>query len=65
MRATIEEIVALSGYAMLKFAESSEMHIGRWHVDIFPLGWFLIGLSVGVVLLLLVLLGWRLFRNPH
>jgi hypothetical protein len=65
MRATIEEIVALSGYAMLKFAESSEMHIGRWHVDIFPLGWFLIGMSVLVVLAIVGLLGWRVLRNSH
>ncbi len=39
------------------------MHIGRWHLDIFPFGWFLIGLSVLVVLALLGLLGWRVFRN--
>jgi hypothetical protein len=41
------------------------MHIGRWHVDIFPLGWFLIGLSVLVVLALFGLLGWRVFRNSN
>jgi len=41
------------------------MLIGRWHVDIFPLGWVLIGLSVLVVLAVLGLLGWRVFRNSN
>jgi hypothetical protein len=30
------------------------MRIGRWHVDIFPVGWFLISLSTLVVLALIV-----------
>jgi predicted negative regulator of RcsB-dependent stress response len=39
------------------------MLIGRWHVDIFPLGWFLIGLFVLVVLAVFGLLGWRVFQE--
>ena len=41
------------------------MQIDRWHVDIFPLGWLLIGLSVGLVLAVFGLLGWRVFRNSN
>jgi hypothetical protein len=33
--------------------------IGRWHLHIFPFGWFLIGLFA---ILLLVLTGWFAFR---
>ena len=45
------------------FLGVSRMLIGRWHVDIFPLGWSLIALVVLVVLVLLGQLGLRVFQK--
>jgi hypothetical protein len=45
--------------------EDIKMHIGRWRVDIFSFGWFLIGLTVLVVLAVLGLVGWLVFPKSN